>query len=175
MSEAKAKNYAADAKTAKHCQLQEQSFKADLMDDNNPFSPTQTVADPANVTVQETSWSAFDFVHSLSRGLLAFFFFGVAPVFIVPALTDMFEEFGIELPLMTQLVIQYSNRVGIFALLFLPFALGIFAGIELVISFIPAGTSKKLINIVYWLALILAIGFAVLSMAIPLFSIATGL
>ena len=145
------------------------------MNDSNPFTPTRTLADPASVTVQKAGPRIAEMSHNLFRGLLAFFFLGFVPIFILPNFTAMFSEFGIELPLLTQWVIHLSNFARRFFWLFGPFAFAVIVGIEVGIYFISSRRWKTLVNIVYWLALLIAIGLIGTSLLIPYSSIVTGL
>ena len=110
-----------------------QSLKAEIVRDSNPFTTTQNPTGAAAIEVvrQKNSGRVFEIVHNAFRGLLAFLCFGVLPILLVPPLKNMFEEFGIELPLISQLVVQLSYRARAFFYLFLPFALVVFAGIEI--------------------------------------------
>ena len=87
----------------------------------------------------------------------------------------MFEEFGIELPLITQLVIQFSNLACATSVLFVPFTLVVFAGIEVGIYLMPSSPRKTLINIAYWSLLVLVIGLLGMSLFMPCLSIISGL
>ena len=140
------------------------------MTDNNPFAPAKTTANPAVAEKnQKTGGRTFEIVHNAFRGLFAFFCFGIVPAFIAPNVEDICQEVGIdlvELPLLTQLVLEYSKYIS---LLVLP-VVGMFAVIEFGIFSIRSNFWKTLINITYWLVLIVLGGLICFSLAIPLFA-----
>ena len=146
------------------------------MTDRSPFTPTQTASKVvAAEATQRTDVRAIEILHSVFRGLFAFFCFGIGPIFIVPVFKRWFEEFGIELPSITEWVIQLSGQAIQLVVLYLPLAIGVFAGAELSILTIRSSGWKRRANIVYWLILAFAIGFMCLSLAIPCYSIIEGL
>ena len=135
------------------------------MNNSNPYIPIQTPAkSKSEVTAKpKTGGRGFEIFHNVFRGILAFLFLGYVPVFVLPKFRNLYEEFGVELPTMAQLVLQYSNLAYASAIVFLPLSFVLFAVIECGIFSIPSGLLKTLINIVYWLALILVIGLAFLT------------
>ena len=148
------------------------------MQDSNPFTPTQTLADPAATEAKRKGGVLnFEIMNNALRGALAFLCFGVAPICLAQILNlkALFEEFGVELPVLTQWVIQFSDLASSFSFLFLPLAFVVFAGIEFGIYSIPSSFWKTLVNIVYWLALVLVIGFVGFSLVMPLIATVSGL
>ena len=145
------------------------------MNNGNPYTPTQTPADPTVISEQKTDVRIPEIVNNVLRGIVAFLCFGFAPVFILPKLQTLFEEFGLELPTITQLILQLSHLASTTAILFLPFTLGFLAAVEIGLYSIPSGKWKTLLNIAYWLALILVIGLAFFSLMISYNQIIRGL
>ena len=121
----------------------------------NPFSSPETTAAPVPVDQPKTlSGRGFEIAHNVFRGLLAFFFIGYVPVFIVPGFKEGCEEFGIELPLVSQYVVRFSNLVEGLSYVYLPLCVLAFASIEFGLFNLPGSRSKTLINVVYWLCLL---------------------
>ena len=149
------------------------------MKDSNPLKPTQTpvgpVAETSPAVNPTTGGRGFEIFHSTFRGVLAFLCFGIGPIFVVPVFKHWFEEFGIELPSITEWVIQRSQKAIQRVVLFLPLAPMVFTGAELSILTIRSSLWKRRANIVYWLILAFAISFMCLSLAIPCYSILEGL
>ena len=132
------------------------------MNNSNPYIPIQTLAESeSKVTAKpKTGERGSEIFHNAFRGLLAFLFLGFVPVFILPKFKVLFEEFEAELPTLAQLVLQFGDLAAVVPIAFLPLSFGLFAAIECGIFTIPTSPLKTLINIVYWLALILVIGSA---------------
>ena len=84
----------------------------------------------------------------------------------------MFQEFGLDLPSLTQLVLQYGNWISLLAL---PVVFGVFAAIEFGIFSIRSNWWKTLTNIAYWLVIILVGGLICVSLMIPFVAIYSGL
>ena len=142
----------------------------------NPFVSPETTADSVAADQPKMlSGRGFEIAHNVFRGLLAFIFIGLLPVFIVPEFKDMFEEFGIDLPLVTQYVVQLCNLATRFSYVFLPLSFLAFASIEFGLFNLPRSRSKTLINIVYWLILVLIVGLVCYSAGLGFLSITTGL
>ena len=139
----------------------------------NPFAAHQS---PEGSKLKpKTSPRNVEFFHNALRGLIAFLCLGFVPVFIMPIFINMFEEFGIELPGLSILIVNFSSRARMFWIVFLPFSLCAFAGIEFGLFAMPKGTLKTLANVAYWIALICVIGIVCLSLAIPCIAIINGL
>ena len=142
----------------------------------NPFTSPETTAEPIAADQPKTlSGRGFEIAHNVFRGLLAFFFIGYVPVFIVPGFKDMFEEFGIDLSLVSQYVVRFSNLVVSLSYVYLPLCVLAFASIEFGLFNLPSSRSKALINVVYWLVLVLIVGLACYGVWLTLLSITTGL
>ena len=142
----------------------------------NPFTSPETTAEPVAADQSKTlSGRGFEIAHNVFRGLLAFIFIGLLPVLIVPQFKDLFQEFGIDLPLVLQYVVQFSNLAASFWYAFLPLSLLVFASIEFGLFNLSRSRSKTLTNVLYWLILILVIGSACLSALSALGSLTTGL
>ena len=142
----------------------------------NPFTSLGTTAEPVAADQPKTlSGRGFEIVHNVFRGLLAFFFIGYVPVFIVPGFKDMFEEFGVQLPLVLQYVVHFSNLAVSLSLAFLPLCILAFASIEFGLFNLSSSRSKILINVLYWLILILTVVLACYGIGLAFLSIITGL
>ena len=133
---------------------------------NNPFASTQVPTDPAASVEQKAGGRGFEIAHNMLRGLFVFFFVGLVPVFNISYLRIGCEEFGVELPLITQLVFQFSKLVCKAPFISLPLSLGILAMFEYGIFLIPSSKWKVLANFVYWAVLILVIGSAYYSVTV---------
>ena len=148
------------------------------MKDSNPFSPTRTLADPAVMdAVKKTGVLNVEIMNNTLRGIFAFLCFGVAPIYITRTLNlvSLFDEFGIQLPWMTQFVLQFCGQVCRVPWLYLPLCLGGFTGIEFGIYSISSSFWKTLVNVVYWLVFILLLGVVCFSLVLPLIAITSGL
>jgi len=130
------------------------------MNNSNPYTPTQAPAGSRSKDVVKHSTRSFEIFHNAFRGLLAFFCFGFTPIFVLPQFKNFFEEFGIDLSVIGQLILQFSDVACIAPIAFLPFSFVVFAAIECGIFFLPSGRPKTLINVTYWLVLVLVIGSA---------------
>ena len=138
------------------------------MMEDNPFEPLKSsIAPTAIVVANRKPHSNFEISHNIFRGVFAFIYFGIAPVFIVPLFSDMFEEFGITVPLVTTYVLQFGSLAFHYWYVMLPLSFCIFAGIEFAILKHLKGTSKILVNIIYWLVLLLVAGIAWLAIWMP--------
>ena len=143
----------------------------------NPYTSPEATAESAAATdrPKPLSGRGFEIAHNVFRGLLAFIFIGLLPVFIVPEFKDMFEEFGIDLPLVTQNVFQFCNLATRFSYVFLPLSFLAFASIEFGLFNLSSSRSKILINVLYWLILILTVVLACYGIGLAFLSIITGL
>lgn len=130
----------------------------------NPFAPPKSVAKPDAVEpTKAMSERGFEIGHGVFRCLFAFFFVGCLPFFIMPEFAAMYEEFGMEVPLMTQYVVRFSELAASLSYVFLPLCFFIFASVEICLFKLPKGRLKTLLNAVYWLSLILVVGTASVS------------
>ena len=142
----------------------------------NPFTSPETTAEAVAADQSKTLLGrGLEVAHNVFRGLLAFLCIGYVPVFIVPGFKDMFEEFGIDLTLVSQYVVRFSNLVVSLSYVYLPLCVLAFASIEFGLFNLPSSRSKTLINVVYWLILILIVGLACYSTGLTILSITTGL
>ena len=142
----------------------------------NPYTSPETTADSVAADQPKMlSGRGFEIAHNVFRGLLAFFCIGCVPVFVAPGFKDMFEEFGIDLPLVSQYVVHFSNLVVSLSYVYLPLCVLAFASIEFDLFNLPSSRSKALINVVYWLVLVLIVGLACYGVWLTLLSITTGL
>ena len=138
------------------------------MMEDNPYEPLKANFDSAAIVeANRKTHSNFEISHNILRGVFAFIFFGIAPVVVVPGYEKMFEEFGMEVPLSTICVLEFSHFAIRYWYVLLPFSFCIFGGIEFAILTLFKGTSKWLVNIIYWLALLLVAGIAWLGIWMP--------
>jgi len=143
---------------------------------DNSFVPLESgVASPAIAESKQKTGGYLEIFHNVTRGMLAFFFFGIAPIFIVPGYKDWFEEFGIDVPSVTMCVLQFSHVTLLYWFVTLPLSFWAFAGIEFGILKLFKGTLKIRVNIIYWLVLLLAAGIACLGIWLPCQVIHNGL
>lgn len=96
-------------------------------------------------------------------------------LFFIPEFEKMFEEFGIELPGLSQLVISLSDKAIKLSFVFLPFVILISIMAELGLLAIPRGAIRRIFNRLAWLVLLLAIILFAIAMGLPLIQIMEGL
>jgi hypothetical protein len=81
----------------------------------------------------------------------------------------MFEEYGVELPALAQIVLTISDRAYFLFFLFIPFVILASITVELGILAMPRGTSRTILNLFTWFVLVMAIityGLGMMSPAI---------
>jgi len=131
----------------------------------NPYASLESAGKPIPVAKVSRKPSRFlEAFHNTFRGVFAFLSIGIVPIFVVGNIAMMFEEFGIELPLLTQLILRFSSMATQTWFLFLPVCLCVFAGIELSLFKLSHSKFKALLNVAYWLALIFTVGAASFSL-----------
>ena len=136
--------------------------------ENNPFEPLKSVVFSASLTGADRKLGGYlEVFHNIIRGLFAFFYFGIAPFFVVPAFWDLFEEFGVELPGYSILVLEFSSLTVRYWYVLLPLSICLLAGIEFAILKGFSGMAKLSVNIIYWLVLLLIAGIAFLGIWMP--------
>ena len=142
----------------------------------NPYTSPETTADSVAADQPKMlSGRGFEIAHNVFRGLLAFFCIGCVPVFVAPGFKDMFEEFGIDLPLVSQYVVHFSNLAVSLSFAFIALCILAFTSIEVGLFNLPRSRSKTLINIVYWLILILIVGLVCYSAGLGFLALIPGL
>ena len=135
------------------------------MQDSNPFTPTRTSAEPTGAAAEQKTVSrGFEIFHNMIRGVFAFLSVCITPVFILPSFANLFGEFGVELPTLAQFVLEFSQFVCTIWLTFVPICFVVFGAIELGIFSIPSRKWKTLVNVAYWLVLVIVIGAACLTL-----------
>ena len=137
--------------------------------EGNPFEPLNSVVSSASLIGAERKLGGYlvEVFHNIIRGLLTFFYFGIAPIFVVPAFSKMFEEHEIELPGYSILVLQFSRLTIRYWYVLLPLSICLFAGIEFAILKGLSGIAKLSVNILCWLVLLLIAGIAFLGIWMP--------
>lgn len=96
-------------------------------------------------------------------------------LFVIPKFKEMFEDFGIELPVLSQLVITLSDKAIKLSLVFLPFVILVSITAELGLLSIPRGAIRRILNKLAWLVLLLAIILLAVVLGMPLIAIMEGL
>jgi hypothetical protein len=110
----------------------------------------------------------------LNSGLRIFVWFLVVVGglhFLVPGLQKTFEEFGIELPVLSQLLMSLSDQAIKLSFVFLPVVILVSIMAELGLLSIPRGAVRKTLNKLAWLVLLLAIILFAVALGIPLIQI----
>ena len=87
----------------------------------------------------------------------------------------MIEEFGVDLPVLSQLVISLSDKAFKLSFVFIPFVILISIMVELGLLSIPRGAIRRILNKLSWLVLFLAIILLAVALGIPLIQIMEGL
>ena len=104
--------------------------------------------------------------------ILAVFYFG----FVVPEFVKMFEEFGLQLPVLTKFGVAIAGlgKVGVFLIfgMIQTVVIGIAIGLANFASGKRFSTAWKVFSTVIW---VLFIGFAIMSMFAPTAAISSGL
>ena len=96
-------------------------------------------------------------------------------LFVIPKFKEMFEEFGIELPVLCQWLISLSDKAIKLFFVFLPFVIMVIIIAELGLLSIPRGAIRRILNKLAWLVLLLAIILLAVAFCIPLIQIMEGL
>jgi hypothetical protein len=157
-------------KTVRSCdKLTESNMK------NNPFqSPATNIGSPAPDTqAKGVSFSAI--ANHLARFSLAACILILVPLLFVPRFSDLFEEFGIELPLVTQLLIAISKQINMFALIYVPLAIVSLLVIETLMFLMPKSFYRTLVSLAIWLLLLTILIVGSLALLLPIRAISSGL
>lgn len=96
-------------------------------------------------------------------------------LFFVPEFKNMSEEFGVELPVLSQFVVNLSNKAIKFSFVFVPLVILVLLIAELGILLIPRGTIRGNLNKLAWLILLIAIILFAVTVVMPLISMMEGL
>ena len=104
-----------------------------------------------------------------------FGFLVVGLIFVAPQMTVMFQEFGIELSVLTQFVIAVSERMLVLWIIFLPVAAILTLGAEALLLFLPVGSNRRILNRIYWVVFLIIVGIFVFALAQPTIAISVGL
>lgn len=127
---------------------------------------------PADI---DNRFSIGAFVNAALRLAVWFMLLVVGLMFVTPEMMNMFEEFGIELPGLTQFVIAMSDRMIKFWFVVLPGAAFMAMGAEAILFFLPQGSNRRILNWIYWLVVVVIVGFFLAAIVIPLITISVGL
>ncbi|MFK7768072.1 MAG: hypothetical protein AB8B55_12685 [Mariniblastus sp.] len=111
----------------------------------------------------------------ISRVLFVFFFFGLFPVFIAPNFMAMFDEFGVELPVVLQWAFTYCELFNQYAFIGLPAILLGSIALEVLLRKFTAGRTRATLNLLLWLLLITSVAFCCLALFNTLDAISSGL
>lgn len=101
--------------------------------------------------------------------------FIVAPIFIAPVCCEIFEEFGIELPKISQLFLAWSDKLFKTMILSMPSIVAILLAIEIGLFHLPAENGKRLLSSLWWLLLVFALVFILVAILNPLLVVAASL
>ena len=83
----------------------------------------------------------------------------------------MFEEFGLELPIITKLAMVTSDRLLTLWFVLLPVAAVLTLGVEAVLLSMPVGSNRRILNWIYWIVFLILVGFFVSAFAQPTIAI----
>jgi len=131
----------------------------------NPFKPG---VPKLSEDSQGRRISAADIFWHAVRFAFACFIFVVAPVFIVPELQKMLEEFGIELSSLTQFLFARSELMAKTMFLSVPPVVGILLLIESGLFLIPESRGKRLASVLWSVSILLAFAFFLVAMLSPI-------
>lgn len=92
-------------------------------------------------------------------------------LFLIPELQLTFEEFGVDLPLLSQMVMSLSERAISISFVFLPVVIVLLIVAEIGLLSIPNEAIRKILNILAWLVLFVAIILFALALGIPLIQV----
>lgn len=124
---------------------------------------------------RDTRFSQLAILNGVIRFICCFCLFGIFPLFVVPKFSNLFEEFGIELPAAAQFVIATSDRMLKLWFIALPILFSACIVAEGFLLSLPRGVNRKILNWIAWIGLILAVGITLASIAVPLITITSGL
>ena len=114
-------------------------------------------------------------VWHIIRFAFGFFLFVVVPFSVAPEFSDMFEEFGIELPVITRSFMTISDMVCKWFIIFVPQIFIFLLCVEIGLYLLPKENGKRLYGSLWWLCLILVLVFYVIAISIPVMAIISGL
>lgn len=142
---------------------------------SNPFeSPSPKIDSPQSET--EPKGVSFPAIAiQLIRLSLACCIFFIVPLFVAPRCNDLFQEFGIELPVITRTYFSICSLLQTYFWIYFPLALAIVIGIEIAVHKIPLRTIPIVVSLLYWLLLLLLLVATVAALWTPYQSVVSGL
>lgn len=96
-------------------------------------------------------------------------------LFFIPELANASEEFGVMLPVLSQLAISLSHKAIKLSFVFVPLVILVSVIQELGLLSIPRGTIRGNLNKLAWLVLLIAIILFAVAVGMPLISVMKGL
>jgi hypothetical protein len=109
------------------------------------------------------------------RFVLSCFAFIVFPLVVAPYCKKMFEEFGLDLPVLTLLLFSISRQIIGIVSIYVPIVFVALAGIEIFVYRMPKSLPRTLLNILLWLVVLLTLAFSIISCWIPYQAVVSGL
>ncbi len=136
----------------------------------NPFATSHT-----GLPVEPVGRSSWYIVWSLIR-----FGFGctvllLIPLVVLPQVAEMFTEFGIELPVVTTVLLRCSNLAERLILIYVPMVIGVLGGTEIFLWEARNKRRGSWPGVIAWTVLVLILLVTVFSLSMPLISIIGGL
>ncbi|MEM7456204.1 MAG: hypothetical protein AAF456_17795 [Planctomycetota bacterium] len=107
---------------------------------------------------------------------LVFAFLFVGTVFFgTGEAIQMFEEYEISLPAITQMFFEITEPARRFSIFIIPLLLGLWIGLEFLVISIPREKGRRTFNILIWLLLLFALAVIAVALLIPYMAIYSGL
>ncbi len=94
---------------------------------------------------------------------------------VIPEFKNILEEFGVELPVLSQFAISLSDKANKFSFAFVSLVILVLMIAELGLLSIPRGAIRRNLNKLSWLVLLIAIILFAVTVGIPLISNVAGL
>ena len=112
--------------------------------------------------------------HAIHMGLAcAVFIF--TPLFLAPVCLEIYEEFGIDLPKVSQLFLAWSDMLIKTMILLVPPIVATLLSIEFGLYYLSPEKGKRPLSLLWWLILIFALIFVLVAILLPLAPIVTSL
>ena len=138
------------------------------MSDNNPYESVEAVQQ-----ISPKYWTGRRIAGVVTRFAI-FLLIVVFRHFVVAEFKKMFEEFGIELPYISQLAIMYSDRFFRIWFLWIPILFLLYAGFEICLAF-AGKVLRRILSTLFWLWAFLMFVYFVIAMSLPMIPIIEGL
>ena len=142
--------------------------KGASVSDNNPYESVENVQQ-----VSSGYWTKWRIAGVVTRFAI-FLLIVVFRPFVIAVFVKMFEEYGIELPRISQLAIMYSDRFIRLWFLWIPILFLLYVGFERCVALGGKGLRKVSLTL-FWLWAFLSLVYFVVAMGLPSISIIEGL